>query len=305
MMQRFTMTSSDGKTALAAYCLIPQNPRAMVQISHGMCEYFLRYEGFAEYLASHGFIVFGHDHLGHGSSAATPEDLGFTASKGGAGMLIEDVHSLSLEMKAQYPHLPLFLFGHSMGSFISRAVMEIYGEDYAGSVICGTGGPETPAAAGKALASLLIKLKGERHRSAFLRGVAFAGYNKKYEKGCDKNAWLTRDTAVVEKYNADPLCAYTFTLRGYRDLFRLVEHVSREEWAKKYPAELPTLVISGEMDPVGSWGKGVRAVADRLQKAGVKDVTLTLYPEMRHEILNELGREQVWSDIEQWMEKKL
>ena len=304
-MEQFTVTSSNGTTQLAAYKLVPQNPIAMVQISHGMCEYFLRYEGFAEYLANLGFLVFGHDHLGHGNSAPSPEDLGFSASSGGAGMLIEDVHLLSLEMKSQYPHLPLILFGHSMGSFISRAVLEIYGEDYAASVICGTGGPETPAAAGKALASLLIKLKGERHRSRLLASIAFAGYNKKYEKGCDKNAWLTRDTNLVERYNADPFCAYTFTLRAYRDLFRLVQHVSRKEWAKKYPAELPTLIVSGEMDPVGGWGKGVKTVASRLNDAGAKDVTLTLYPEMRHEILNEIGREQVWSDIEQWIRKKL
>lgn len=304
-MERFTLTSSDGVTTLAAYKLVPQNPIAMVQISHGMCEYFLRYRDFAEYLANHGFLVFGHDHLGHGNSAPSPEDLGFTASSDGANLLIEDVHLLSLQMKSQYPHLPLILFGHSMGSFISRAVMECYGKDYAASIICGTGGPETPAAAGKALASLLIKLKGERHRSRLLAGIAFAGYNKKYEKGCDKNAWLTRDTNLVERYNADPFCAYTFTLRAYRDLFTLVERVSRKEWAKKYPAALPTLIVSGEMDPVGGWGKGVKTVASRLSAAGAKDLTLTLYPEMRHEILNEIGREEVWSDIEQWMQKKL
>ncbi|MBQ9131745.1 MAG: lysophospholipase [Clostridia bacterium] len=304
MMERFTITSSDGKTALAAYRLIPENPRAMVQISHGMCEYFLRYEGFAEYLVSQGFVVFGHDHLGHGNTAPTAGDLGFTASGGGADFLVEDVHNLSLKMKKMFPKLPLILFGHSMGSFIARAVLEHYGSTYRAAVICGTGGPETPAAAGKALASLLMALKGERYRSKFVAGVAFAGYNKKFEKGCDKNAWLTRDAAVVEKYNADPFCTYVFTLRAYHDLFSLVERVSRKEWANQMPKDLPLLVISGEMDPVGGWGKGVRAVADRLQKAGVKDMTVTLYPDMRHEILNETEHEQVWSDISQWMEKR-
>ena len=304
-MERFTVTSSNGTTQLAAYKLVPQNPIAMVQISHGMCEYFLRYEGFAEYLANLGFLVFGHDHLGHGNSAPSPEDLGFIASSGGAGMLIEDVHLLSLEMKSQYPHLPLVLFGHSMGSFISRAVLEIYGEDYAASVICGTGGPETPAAAGKALASLLIKLKGERHRSRLLAGFAFAGYNKKYEKGCDKNAWLTRDTNLVERYNADPFCAYTFTLRAYRDLFRLVQHVSRKEWAKKYPAELPTLIVSGEMDPVGDCGKGVKKAYESFLKAGMRDVSIQLYPELRHEILCEAERQTVFEDIFRWLKPHL
>ena len=305
MMERFTITSSDGKTALAAYRLIPENPRAMVQISHGMCEYFLRYEGFAEYLASHGFVVFGHDHLGHGNTAPTPDDLGFTVSGGGAEHLVEDVHNLSLKMKQQFPKLPLILFGHSMGSFVARAVLEQYGSTYHAAVICGTGGPETPAAAGKALASLLIKLKGERHRSKLVAGIAFAGYNKKFEKGCDKNAWLTRDAAVIEKYNTDPFCTYIFTLRAYHDLFSLVERVSRKEWAGKLRKELPLLVVSGEMDPVGGWGKGVRSVAERLRKAGIKDLTLTLYPEMRHEILNETEHETVWSDVKQWIEQRL
>ena len=183
-MQRFTILSSDGKTELAAYRFVPDSPRAMVQISHGMCEYFLRYEGFAEYLADNGFLVFGHDHLGHGHTATSADALGFTVSGGGADCLVEDMHLLSAKMKEEYPTLPLILFGHSMGSFIVRSVLEKYGTDYAAAVICGTGGPETPAGAGKLLASLMMLLCGERYRSRMLRSISFAGYNKKFEKGC-------------------------------------------------------------------------------------------------------------------------
>ena len=303
MIESFSFLSSDQKTTLAAYRIIPEKPKAMVQISHGMCEYFLRYEGFAAFLAEAGFLVFGHDHLGHGNSVKSADDLGFTAEGGGADLLVKDVISLSQKMKEEYPELPLILFGHSMGSFIAREVLSRRGELYHAAVICGTGGPDTPAAAGKLLASLLMKMKGERHRSNLLKKIAFAGYNKKFEKSCDPNAWLTRDGAVVEKYNADPMCAYVFTLRAYHDLFTLVDWVSKKDHATHLPKSLPVLVVSGEEDPVGAWGIGVKKVCDRFKDAGMKDVTLKLYPNMRHEILNEIEKEQVWSDLLAWMEQ--
>lgn len=304
-MERFSILSTDQKTQLAAYCVKPDAPRAMVQISHGMCEYFERYTPFAEYLAQNGFLVFGHDHLGHGNTAPTSDDLGFTVKGGGADHLVEDVHKLSLYMKEQYPDLPLILFGHSMGSFIAREVIARNGKDYTAAIICGTGGPETPAAMGKILAKILIAFQGERHRSPLLKKISFMGYNKKFGKGCDPNAWLTRDSETVLRYKGDPLCGYIFTLRAYHDLFTLVAWVSEKKWAGRLPKELPLLLVSGEDDPVGGFGKGVRTVEKRLQQAKIKDLTTVLYPNMRHEILNELDKETVWEEILAWLESKL
>lgn len=219
--------------------------------------------------------------------------------------MIEDVHHLTLKMKKQYPNVPVILFGHSMGSFIARAVAERYPATYAGAIFCGTCGDGLPTGLGKGLANLLMAFFGERHRSALMKKIAFGGYNKTYEKGCDANAWLSRDAKVVDAYNADALCGFPFTLRGYHDLFDLIERVSRDTWATGFSQKLPVLLTAGEDDPVGGYGKGVRQVAEKLRAAGHSDVTLKLYPAMRHEILNELEYETVWTDLLAWINAQI
>ncbi len=300
-MQRFSILSTDGKTGLAAYRLVPENPRVMVQISHGMCEYLLRYRALAAYFAEEGILVFGHDHLGHGASVASEQELGFTVHGGGAEALIEDVCSLALKMKNEYPDLPLVLFGHSMGSFIARAAVEKHPDIYSAAIFCGTCGSGMPTGLGRALTRCMMFFLGEEHRSKLIKKIAFAGYNKTYPQPCDENAWLSRDEAVVKAYNDDPLCGFPFTLRAYHDLFTLIGQITRSEWAENMPKDVPVLVTGGEADPVGAYGKGMREVADRLRTAGVRDVTLRLYPDMRHEIHNELEHEKVWKDLREWI----
>ena len=301
-MEQFRMLSKDGKTKLACYCVFPEGePRAVVQIVHGMCEYFGRYEDYAKTLAKAGILVVGHDHLGHGNTAPTPDDLGFTAKGGGADFLVEDVFALTEKVKEDYPDAPVILFGHSMGSFIAREVLARHGDAYRAAIICGTGGPEAPAGAGKAMAKTIMTFCGERHRSKMLKNIAFTGYYKMIEKGEPVNAWLTHDKAVVDKYNSDPFCAYIFTVRAYHDLFTLVAWANAKDWAGKLPKDLPVLVTAGEEDPVGAFGKGPRTVADRMTGAGMKNVTLKMFPGMRHEILNEIGKEKVYRELNEWI----
>lgn len=305
-LQCFSFISSDGKTAVAAYRFDPLGPvKAVLQISHGMCEYIMRYAAFADSLAAEGIAVWGHDHLGHGATAQTADDLGFIAESDGARLLVEDVHKMTQEIRKEYPGTPLVLFGHSMGSFVARQYLAVYGEELNAAIICGTAGPQSPAGAGKIMASVIRAFKGKRHRSNFLKNVSFAGYMKTYEKGCSPLAWLTRDEAVVEKYSKDPLCMYVFTVEAYYDLFDLLAGVSSKKWAAQVPTKLPVLVISGEDDPVGSWGKGPRTVYERLQNAGLSDVKLILYPGARHEIHNETNKEEVIRDILNWIRDRI
>ena len=302
-----TFTSNDGDTEVAYYIFTPKNiaPKAIIQLSHGMCEYVLRYQGLAEELCRYGYIFCGNDHLGHGYTADSEDDLGFTAAGGGGAYMVKDVHKLTRIMKNKYPDLPVVLIGHSMGSFIARLYIEHYAKELAAAVIVGTGGPEAPAAMGKKLAKIVMVREGETARSDLLTKLAFGKYNKKFKKETVPHAWLTRDKSVREIYDVDEFCNYKFTARGFYDLFDMLEAVSKKDWAKKIDKGLPILIMSGDMDPVGNYGKGVKKVYKRLASAGVRDVTLRLYTDGRHELFNEINKEVVIRNTVEWIEERL
>lgn len=279
--------------------------RAVVQISHGMCEYVGRYEEYARHLCSQGIVLAGNDHPGHGESAASEEDFGYFAKEKGVDLAVEGLKTMSELLLERYEDKPLILLGHSMGSFLCRIYLTKYSENLAGAIVMGTGGPGAPTGAGIALASIIAGLRGDRHRSKLLRSIQQAGYLKRCGKNALRTDWLTRDRGVVEKYNNDKYCNYIFTVSGYRDLFRMLEAVSVEDWATKVPTDLPILLISGEDDPVGSYGKGVCAVAGALAHAGAQKLKTVLIPGARHEVLNETDRADTYALIDRWIAEVL
>ena len=279
--------------------------KALLQISHGMCEYIERYEPVIDFLTGHGILVFGNDHLGHKTSAASDAELGYMGTKDGWRHMVEDVHKMTMLMKEQYPNLKLFLWGHSMGSFIARADAAYHGNDYDGLIICGTGGRSSAAKAGLKVIRMVRKFKGDRYRSKFLTNVMFGSYNKKYENPKTEYDWLTHDEAVIDKYMKDKYCTFTFTAAAYEDLVNVLLFVSSDEWDGMVPTNLPIFMISGDMDPVGDFGNGIKEVDSRLRKLNRADYSMKLYKDMRHEIHNEIGKEEVWNDILEFVTKRI
>jgi alpha-beta hydrolase superfamily lysophospholipase len=301
-----TFLSSSRKDTITYYMYTPKGTvRALVQISHGMCEYIERYEPFIEWLCGQGFLVFGNDHLGHGASADGEEGLGYFAKKDGWKCLVKDLHRMTQIAAAQYPDRKIFLFGHSMGSFVARAYVAQYADEIDGAIFCGSAGPNPLLPTAKRITAMTKALRGEFYRSPGLDRLMFGNYNKKYKKIRTAVDWLTRDEEIVDRYLKDPYCRFTFTASGFYDLVCLLEYVTDPRWAAKVPAKLPIYMIAGDMDPVGNFGKGIRATDEALRKTQRADYEMKLYKGMRHEILNEIGKQEVWDDILQWLEKHI
>lgn len=304
--ERNTFQSADGKSTVAYRIYRPEGrAKGVVQLSHGMCEYIRRYQPFISFLCDNGYAVCGNDHLGHGETAPSEADLGYFAHRDGWSFLAEDVHTLTGLMKKEYPGLPYFLFGHSMGSFIARVYLERYGDELMGAIICGTAGPNPMAGFGKFLSRLIGLFRGERHRSGLIDQMAFGSYTSRFSDVKSPFDWLTRDRDIVATYEDDPLCTFTFTVSAFHDLFELLTQVNRREWAENVPKELPILLVAGDMDPVGDYGKGVVKVYERLKAAGIRDLQCKLYPGDRHEILNELNQKEVYGDLLAFLEGHL
>lgn len=298
-----TFPSSDGKSTIHAELFIPSdnNIRGVVQISHGMTDYIGRYKGMAEALCLSGYALIGNDHLGHGDSVATPDDYGFFASKNGYKYVIDDVKKMNAIIREEFPSVPVILLGHSMGSFIARLYAVKYPESIDALIIHGTAGPNPATGAGKLIVKLLRAIKGERHRSKFICSLADGGYNKGFDPAEGDGAWLTRDPSMVADRKGNPKNDFIFTLAAYEDLFTFLGDCNDGAWFKAFPKELHTLVVSGDKDPVGDFGKGVRYVYDNLKNNGA-DVELKLYPEARHELFNETNRDEVFADLVKWLE---
>ncbi len=304
-----TFVSQTGLASIYYQSWVPDNPdnvKAIFQIVHGMAEHTDRYEEFGIFMASLGFAVFASEHIGHGRSVKSADDLGYFGEKDGWKAFVNDAHSVTLRAKKEFPDVPVILFGHSMGSFVARSYIAEYADDITAAIICGTSGPNPAAGMGLFVANTVAKIKGSKYRSKFINNLAFGSYNKRSKYDGDNGfGWLTTDKEIVKKYNADPLCGYLFTAKGFTDLFSVLMNVSGDDWFEAVPKQLPVLLISGKEDPVGSYGKGVKAVYSGLVATDHKKISLKLFDRMRHEILNEFGKEEVMLYIAQWCQKAL
>lgn len=303
-----TFKSSNKINDIAYFVYTPEreiNPKAILQISHGMCEYIERYEEFAEFLTSNGIVVCGNDHLGHGKTAVSNDELGYFGKNNGDKHLMSDLHLLHEILRQKYRRLPYVLFGHSMGSFVVRSYMtaENYGKEIDGVVLCGTSGVDLPIKSGLLLANVISTMKGKKYRSKTLRHLMFKNYNNQFTDENHEFSWLTKDCEIRNKYINDEHCNFMFTANGYRDMFKLMKNISTENWVKDIPLSLPIFIISGADDPVGDYGKGVQTIYDMFVESEVNDITLKLYTDNRHEILNEINRQEVFQDILEFIER--
>ena len=300
----FYFPSVSGLADIHAASFKPEGEvKAVLQIAHGMAEHLERYEPFAEVLCKNGIAVYINDHLGHGKSVKNDDELGYFGEKAGWKNFIGDCYRLTRMAKEENPGKPFIFFGHSMGSFVARAYCLEYANDIDGAIYCGTAGPNPAAGVGSLIASVIGKIKGDHHRSTLVDKIAFGSYNNKFEQRTAFD-WLSRDEFQVDKYVADKYCGFLFTAYGYRDLTSLLGFVSGKNWFQSLDKDLPVLMISGAMDPVGNFGKGVDQVYDKLTAEGKKNLKKILYPDGRHEILNESALfDKVCEDVIEWIEE--
>ncbi len=295
--KQFNCPSSDGEHILKGVIYEPSDtPKGYLHIVHGMTEHIGRYDRFMRDMADAGYICFGYDALGHGNTARDDGELGFIAKKDGWRLLVEDVKVFSDKVRQEYGDLPYSLLGHSMGSFVVRAAASRVAPDKL--IIMGTAGKNPAADAGLFLIALIKLLFGEKHFSPLIDKIAFGGYNKRFGGGTpdDPKPWLTCDKAVRELYYADKFCTFNFTVSAMGDLIRLIKEANSDLFYKSFPKKTKALLVSGREDPVGSYGRGVLEVAEKLTAAGA-DNKCVLYSDARHEILNDFTYGAVKDDI--------
>lgn len=302
-IKKYSVRSCNGTHDLNGVLYIPDGKiKAIFQIVHGMTEHIGRYDRIMRDMAEQGYLCFGYDQLGHGYTARDKSELGYIAKKKGWDILARDVKVFSDAIRAEYGEsIPYFLMGHSMGSFIVRLSAEKYVKPDK-LIVMGTGGPNPAAGAGLCVIALIKLFKGDRHISKTIYKLAFGSYNKKFADGKhDNGSWLTTDMDIRKKYWADDFCTFKFTVSAMGDLIRLMKYSNRSAWFKNVSPDLPILIVSGEDDPVGNYGKGITAVDYKLKKNG-KNVRKILYKGARHEILNDFTYDDVKKDIIHFLE---
>ena len=305
-MQSFSYPSADGIHAIQGRAWMPQGePRGVIQLVHGVAEHVGRYDEAAHFLSSRGFLVCGEDHLGHGRTAGAGE-FGFFAPRDGWNLVAQDVRRLRELAGERYPGIPYFILGHSMGSFLVRTYLIRWPGTVNGAILSGTGQEPAPLVAfGWAAAGTLCALRGPRYVSSLIYQLSLGAYNRKFRPNRTTGDWLSRDSAMVDSGLRDPLCSFQPTVSMFRDMMEGLQFIADPENLARMDQETPIYFFSGDQDPVGSMGKGVRKVETMFRAAGCRNVTVRLYPGGRHEMLHETNRGQVLEDLLAWLEGNL
>ena len=298
----YSVTPDNGVTRLHVLCARPDGePRFVLQIVHGIGEYMARYDRFARFLAGEGFVVCGTDHLGHGKTARSREELGFIAPRDGYKFMVKDLRKVTELFKSRYPGLPTAMLGHSMGSFLARKYAADYQDGIDAYIFEGTDGSNPAGKLGEAVISAIQLFRGIRHRSPLITKFSFGTYCGRIKDHPTGFEWVTSDPEKLREYVNDPLCMFTFTLSAYRDLTRSLDEVLSKNWAPRLRKDLPYLLASGEDDPVGDYGEGVKKVYGMMKDAGCERAEIRLYPGQRHELHNETHRQTFYEDTLRWL----
>lgn len=305
--QEFCFPSSTGENTIHCLKCLPEKPaRGIVILVHGIAEHIQRYRPFMAFLAENGFVAAGMDLLGFGQNIKSPSDKGFFAEENGWNYVVTDIDRLLAQVKAAHPGLPCVLFGHSMGSFLSRTYIIRYPGKFDAVILSGTG-HQSPllVRGGLLMAETFVLLKGAHYPAKALNDVAFGSYNKGFDSVRTDFDWLSRDPAAVDAYIADPLCGFICTASLYRDMMQGIRFITDPANIAHMDKKTPVFFLSGADDPVGDKGAGVTRAYKAFCDAGVRDVFLRLYPGGRHEMLNEINKDEVYQDVLHWIEEKL
>lgn len=306
-IEEISFLSSNKINTVKGKIYIPNNleeVKGVVQIVHGMCEYFERYTNFIEFLLNNNYIVCGHDNIGHGHSVNTKDDYGYFADKLGYKCLIKDTYKLTEIVKEKFPKYKYIILGHSMGSFIVRCYMYDYQDNIDAVILSGTIGPIRFINTIIKMIDRIIDVKGARYKSKNIMKLAYRFSNVNIKHSINKFAWVSRDVRVIKKYNKDKMGNFLFTASGYKDLLKLIQYANNTTYIKKINKKLPIYIFSGEKDPIGGNTKGVTKVYDTFKKYKC-NATLKIYPNGRHEMLNEINYNRVYADILAWMRNNI
>lgn len=284
------------------------SPRAIIHILHGMAEHCTRYEPIAERMVDAGYVVFAHDHRGHGRSIPQGGLVGHYADHNGWPLVIADTRKVNEHIHQQYPGIPVIIVGHSMGSFITQGYLIQHGRTVDAVVLSGSAFNTPMAIRSARMLAHLEKLRtGPKGRSSLIDMATFASYNRQVAKSPRTGSdWLSRDPCEVDKYVGDPLCGFLCTNQLWLDLTGGLEQISRLRNIRNIPPALPILLISGERDPLSfdNSRHGIEKLAEHLRSGGVREVSVRLYEDARHEIFNEINRHEVIDDVLAWLDTR-